>query len=679
MKDRSYSFILSAVLVMQLTFIPLIKAENNSLWQLVAADINAPYVGAPMANGGIGILPWKEPFSVRQVVLNHVFDTDGPQGVSRVLQGINPFLLAMEVDGKEVNAESVSEWKQFINMKEATHNTHFIADGKADVDYSICALRNLPYAGLIKVSVKAKSDVTLKIASRMVIPDQYSQSTQRYKTVWAEKTQVNMLQSFAVSRYRQKNVSASSTFIFDGHEKQELLYDESSKEMHFSIKLKEGSSFSFALVGSVCSERDFSDPYNEAERQVIYAIREGAVSLIKTHCQLWNELWQSDVCIEGDDDAQRAVRFALFNLYSSCREASRLSISPMGLSSQGYNGHIFWDSELWMFPPMLMLNRGIAESMIDYRIDRLEATRKKAIAYGYKGAMFPWESDDSGEESTPTTALTGPLEHHITADISIACWNYYCLTHDKQWLQTKAFPLLKEVADFWVSRAYCNDDGSYSIRNVVGADEYANGIDDNAFTNASAILALRYACSAAKLCKQPMNKKWKQVGEKLRILRFDNGVIREHATYNGEVIKQADANLLGYPLFLVTDPSAQRKDMEYYAGRIDSEHGPAMSYSVFCVQYARMGDAQKAYEMFERCYKPNLRPPFGVIAETPVSDNPYFMTGAGGLLQAVINGFCGLQITDKGIVQLPSVLPAHWKKLTITGVGPQKKTYVRNK
>ena len=82
-------------------FVQIVKGEDDTLWQLHASDINAPYVGAPMANGGIGILPWKEPFSVRQVILNHVFDTDGPQGVSRVLKGINPFLMSMDVDGKE--------------------------------------------------------------------------------------------------------------------------------------------------------------------------------------------------------------------------------------------------------------------------------------------------------------------------------------------------------------------------------------------------------------------------------------------------------------------------------------------------------------------------------------------------------------------------------------------------
>ena len=322
-------------------FVQMVKGEDDTLWQLHASDINAPYVGAPMANGGIGILPWKEPFSVRQVILNHVFDTDGPQGVSRVLKGINPFLMSMDVDGKEVNTECITNWKQCVDMKEATHSSSFRAAGKVDVGYSICALRNMPYAGLIRVDVKALSDVSLKVAARMDIPQEYSQPTQRFRKMRADDTQMYMLQSYAVSAHRQQKVSASSAFIFNKGAAQEPLYDEVTKEMSFVLNLKKGEQMSFALVGSVCSARDFSDPYNEAERQVIYAIHEGTTSLMAAHRSLWNELWESDILIEGDDEAQRAVRFALFNLYSSCREGSGLSIPPMGLSSQGYNGHIY--------------------------------------------------------------------------------------------------------------------------------------------------------------------------------------------------------------------------------------------------------------------------------------------------------------------------------------------------
>lgn len=431
------------------------------------------------------------------------------------------------------------------------------------------------------------------------------------------------------------------------------------------------------MVGSICSSRDFTDPYNEAERQVVYAVHEGKTQLIQAHERLWNTLWQSDIRIEGDDDAQRLVRFALFNLYASCRAGSRLSIPPMGLSSQGYNGHIFWDTELWMYPPMLLLQPDMARSMLDYRADRKEPARRKAMAYGYKGTMYPWESDDTGEEATPTFALTGAFEHHITADVGIACWNYYCVTRDSVWLKREGFPLLKEIAEFWVSRSVCNADGSYSIVGVTGADEYANGVTDNAFTNASASLVLDYASRAGWVCGEQVPSVWGKVSRGLRILQFEDGVTREHATYQGETIKQADVNLLAYPLGKITDVRQQQKDLAYYAERIDQRDGPMMSYAVFCVQYARMGNAAKAYEMFCRCYQPNWRPPFGVLSETPSSNNPYFMTGAGGLLQAVLNGFCGLQVTEKGIIQLPSVLPLHWKKVTVTGVGVEKKVYVR--
>lgn len=655
-----------------------IRAEEERLWQLHAVDIQAPYAPAPMANGCIGILPQKEPFAVEHVMLNHVFDAASPHVVSRVMRGINPFCLSMKIDNKKVDTSNISDWQQTIDMRRAVHQTSFHTLEKADVSYELCALRNLPYAGLIRVTVQACKDMLLEVRSGMGIPDDYSQSSIRYREMEADGNRMYMLESDATSRLGYRRVASTSSFLFNG-EQIKPMYDEATRELFFSIQLKKGETFCFSLVGSVCSSRDFFDPYNEAERQVIYAVHEGEEALMQAHYRLWDELWQSDIRIEGDDDAQRIVRFALFNLYSSCRGGSRLSIPPMGLSLQGYNGHIFWDTELWMYPPMLLLNQDIARSMLDYRFDRLPAARKKALAYGYRGAMFPWESDDSGEEATPTHALTGPFEHHITADIGIACWNYYCVTRDMRWLQREGYPLLKEIADFWASRVTRNQDGSYSIHNVTGADEYANGVTDNAFTNGAASLALKYACQAAEICGEKVPEIWREIGENIRVLQFENGVTREHSTYKGEMIKQADANLLAYPLGVITDEYRQRQDLEYYAERIDQKDGPAMSYSVYCVQYARMGEADKAYEMFRRCYEPNLRKPFGVISETPTSNNPYFMTGAGGLLQAVLNGFCGLQITDEGIVQLPSALPSHWKRVTVTGVGSDKKTYVRER
>ena len=105
-------------------------------------------------------------------------------------------------------------------------------------------------------------------------------------------------------------------------------------------------------------------------------------------------------------------------------------------------------------------------------------------------------------------------------------------------------------------------------------------------------------------------------------------------------------------------------------------NGPAMTFSIFAIQYARLRDRRRASEMFRRAYESNLRPPFGVFAETPVSNNPYFMTGAGGLLQAVLFGFGGLSISEDGIIQDSPMLPQGWRSLVIKGVGLEKTTFV---
>lgn len=652
-------------------------AQEEHSWTLQTSDSESLYVGAPVANGILGILPWKEPFSVKQVVLNHVFDTDGPRGVSRVLRGLNPFGLSVQVDGVSVDTANITGWQQTIDMKRAFHTTQFTSAHKINVAYTVCALRNMPYAGLVQVSVKALDDVLLRVAAPIDIPQEYAEASVSFKKLWVNGTPLAILQGDAFSKFRRQQVSTSSTFLFDNTDTPLLAYDSLAHEMVFEKQLKAGDAFTFSLVGAVCSSRDFLDAHNEAERQVVYAAHEGVSLLLDAHCRAWDDLWQGDIIIEGDEAAQQVVRFALFNLYGSCREGSGLSISPMGLSSLGYNGHVFWDAELWMYPPLLLLNQGIATSMIDYRINRMEAARQKAMAYGYQGAMFPWESDDCGEESTPTMALTGVMEHHITADVGIACWNYYRLFRDEDWLRQKGYPLLCDVANFCVSRATRNVDGSYSVRNVVGADEYANGVDDNAFTNAAFTTALNYACKAAAVCGYEVPKRWQEVAQKLQIHRFPDGTIREYDGYNGELIKQADVNLLSYPLGYVTDKETQRRNMAYYLDKIDTINGPAMSYSIFSILHARMGNADEAYRLFQRCYLPNWRPPFGVLAETATSQNPYFMTGAGGLLQTVIFGFCGLQLTDQGVVQQFSVLPKHWRRLVVKGVGARRETYIR--
>ncbi|MGZ5191962.1 MAG: glycoside hydrolase family 65 protein, partial [Flavisolibacter sp.] len=315
------------------------------------------------------------------------------------------------------------------------------------------------------------------------------------------------------------------------------------------------------------------------------------------------------------------------------------------------------------------------KSMIEYRFQRLEAAKRNAFANGFKGAMFPWESADTGVEETPVWALSGPFEHHITADVAIAAWNYYAVTQDKQWLRDKGYPILSATADFWSSRVERNGPGHYDIKNVVAADEWAENVDNNAFTNAAARANLKYATDAAKILGIAADPDWMLVANNIPILKMENGVTREHATYKGEGIKQADVNLLSYPLKEITDAKQILKDLEYYETRVPNEGTPAMTQGVFALLYARLGNSEKAMHWFKDAYEPNILPPFRVIAETKGGTNPYFATGAGGVLQAVLMGFGGLEITPAGIKQVKSVLPKGWKSLTITGVGPEKKSF----
>src|SRR5438067_3244836 len=173
-----------------------------------------------------------------------------------------------------------------------------------------------------------------------------------------------------------------------------------------------------------------------------------------------------------------------------------------------------------MYPALLVMHPELAKSMIEYRYQRLEAARRNAFALGFKGAMYPWESADGGVEETPVWALSGPFEHHITADVAIAAWNYYRVTQDKQWLQQKGWPILQATADFWASRVERNGPGSFDIKNVVAADEWAENVDNNAFTNAAAKANLLYATQAAEILNIKPDPDWQNVAANIPILKM---------------------------------------------------------------------------------------------------------------------------------------------------------------
>ena len=654
--------------------------KSANTWKIVADKINPQdYYGVTVANGVIGIVSSPNVLRCKDVVLNGAYDQYGRGRVSNFLQSFNLVNMNMDIDGHRIGNADATNMRQVLDMKHASLTTTFDYKDKATVSYTYYALRNLPYTVLVDVTINAKKNIEVIPASVMEAPDALKDVQNYYNEIDRPHVKLSLLSSIAKSPTGKLTFASSTTFLFDeanGTEPQ-LIHEMWDNNMHlskFKKNLTAGTSYHFSIAGASITTAQHDDPLNEAERYVIYAKLQGTKRLLQFHNAAWDELWKSDIIIEGDDESQRDVHSAMYHLYSFVREGTSYSPSPMGLSGLGYNGHVFWDAELWMFPAILALHPEMAKSMVEYRYQRLAQAKHNAFAHGYKGAMYPWESAASGNEETPVWALSGPFEHHITADVAIAAWNYFAVTQDTVWLKEKGFPVIKECADFWASRVEKNGPGKYDIKNVVAADEWAENVDNNAFTNAAAKANLRYAVMASNILNQKADPEWADVEKNIPVLKMSNGVTSEHAAYKGEKIKQADVNLLSYPLKEITDPAQIKKDLEYYESRI-GEGSPAMTHAIFAVLYSRLGNGEKAWEAFKEAHLPNKKNPFGVLSESAGGTNPYFATGAGGFLQSMLFGFGGLEITPQGIVQIKSTLPKAWKSVTITGIGPAKKTF----
>ena len=660
------------MLKQNLELLKMTKQENYTLWQIETNTIKPNhYFGAMTANGMIGLIGDAHPLHIREVILNGVYDRYQRGRVSNILQGFNSFNIDIAVDGQMLDQENIREYQQCLNMKQATLNTQFESN-KVAVRHEVVALRNLPYSAMVTLEITAKEDSEITVFNNLIAPDHLRDVRNFYSEIDRPHVVIPLMTSVAESPSGNIKLAACNSFLFEeGHGKEpRLIHEDWDFNRHlvkFSKRLEKGQVYRFAMVSSICTSVHFADPQNEAERLSIYAKLEGQDRLLERHQKEWNELWKRDIQIEGDPQVQREVRLMLYYLYASARAGTALSLSPVGLSGLGYNGHVFWDTELWMYPPLLVMQPEIAKSLLDYRFERLEAARQNAFAHGFKGAMFPWESADDGTEQTPVWALTGPFQQHITACVGWAFWKYYQVTQDREWLEEKGYPVLKEVAAFWCSRVERNAPGSYDINNVIGANEFEENIDNNAFTNGIVITVLQNAVQAANILGLNPDPDWSHVAENIPVLHFEDGTTRENATYDGAVIKQADANLLAHPLGFYEDEQQIRKDLEYYEPRM-SPDGPAMGFATLATLHAQLGDPEKAFEVFIHSYRSNAVPPFGVLAECAGGKgiSPYFTTGAGGALQTVLFGFGGIKITDNGLTKGADNLPGHIKKLRIT-------------
>ncbi|MGN6177164.1 MAG: glycosyl hydrolase family 65 protein, partial [Streptosporangiaceae bacterium] len=381
----------------------------------------------------------------------------------------------------------------------------------------------------------------------------------------------------------------------------------------------------------------------------------GFAGTLAENTAAWQALWAGRIDVLGNPTLATEVNASEFYLWSSTRDGVDWSISPAGLSSNGYDGHIFWDAETWMYPSLLAQHPDLAAGIDAYRHQRLGAAEAHAAATGYAGARYPWESALDGTEQIPPPASVnseGLYEQHITADIALAQWQYYLATGDKAWLAASGWPVISQTAAFWASRVTAGPGGSYHINGVTGPDEENPDVNDEVDTNAAAAATLRMAVQAAQVVGASVPASWTTIANGLVVL-YDpsTSVNPEFSGYQGEMVKQADATMLYYPWGYASSPSAPQADLGYYVPRTDPG-GPSMSDAINSVDTSALGSPGCAsYVYTERSVEPFIRDPFDQFSETRTGGAFTFTTGIGGFLQEFLHGYSGLR-WSAGSVQL---------------------------
>jgi len=442
--------------------------------------------------------------------------------------------------------------------------------------------------------------------------------------------------------------------------------------VEISFDASAGQSYTFTQLTGFASTAEPARPARPldlARQRVQRGSAAGYEGVAAANARAWRQRWETDISIDGDPELQRVSRAMLFYLLCSADSGTVMGIPPMGLSSGGYYGHVFWDSDTWMFPSLLMTHPDVAHSMVAFRARTLPAAEANARAHGFRGAMYPWEADEQGVETTPHfAAQNASSEIHVNGDVAYAQWQYYLATGDSAWLAREGFPVLRAVADFWVSRAsFDSAGGQYHIRNVVSVAEGLVGVSDDAYTNAVARRSLEFATAAASRLGARADPRWHDVAAGLH-MPIDSAT-GSWRTYEGAPDSTLGlvTPLLAFPLGVPIGNAAKRTHLDQVVRRLaDEAQGAMMGITLLSVGAVSLDEHRLVDSLLPYSYRNHLKGPFLVPSETPTNNAFAFLTGAGGFLQQVIFGYTGLRLSDTGIEPVfAPVLPSSVRRLEI--------------
>jgi len=428
---------------------------------------------------------------------------------------------------------------------------------------------------------------------------------------------------------------------------------------------------------------DASSSENQGERAIeglTNVMELGYDALLRAHEAAWQkDIWQNLIEVPGADESiQRMIISSFYVIGCTYLEGLAYGNGPNGINGHWWAGRTFWDHDLWVNLGILLWAPELARNFNLLRFNTMAGAlqnRKNYVALLEKegimkrlgltitdGIKYPWESTTSGLERCPNGDKVPIIQEHIVCDVIHGMWLQYVVTQDQQFLEEIAFPVAFQSALYLGQRVKKEADGKWHFRYIQCADEFAERKDDNAFTNLYVEKCMGIVIDWCRLLGRDYPPHWEDIRHNMKY-HFDevHHRILEHATYSGQKIKQADTDLLTWPLehpllYGEGGEEIRRNNMLFYSSRLPKNHN-MMSTCVFSIVAIELRMQEEAWEYFADQFL-HFHPELSYIPSERLKNDCWpFITGVGGFLSNLIYGFGGIRLRGDGLLFAPRLDP----------------------
>lgn len=669
-----------------------------------------------IGNGYMGYRGTMEEYGAEQLVavnLAGFFDLADGSNWRESVNAPNPLYTLIKTTDTELNLSktTVVSHKQNLDIRNGIHSreTTFLLDG---VNVTIKAERfvSMVRENIIAMKYSVAADKPISIIVKTGIDKSVWNISGKHLNYIKEEMCRNSIELNAETVQLKNKLRIYETVLNWSENKNTL----GEKLLHSAqIDLQSNKEFEFTKIAGIYHGEAIESSKSNFES----AVDCGYEALKKEHILAWENIWNnSDVVIEGDDEAQFALRYSIYHLCSIApHNTDKCGIPARGLSGQVYKGAAFWDTEMFMLPFFQFTDKTVAENLLKYRINTLPGAERKAHEFGYEGAFYAWESQETGDDACTLFNVTDiftnrPLrtyfkdkQIHVSADMVFAMWDYSSVTGDYTVLRDGGLDMIYECVRFFYTyssfRTYKN---RYELLDVVGPDEYHERVDNNAFTNIMVKHAadiLTYALDKVKsIYPDKYNEfiKDKELAwvydfaQKLYVPEPDkNGIIEQFDGYfkmedtvpselkkrelkeneywgchglasTTRVLKQADVVMMLNVFRSEYSNEIKKANWEFYEPY--TEHGSSLSACAYAIVAANIGFTDWAYKYFMKTATVDLN------GSTRQYLGSLYIGGThpaanGGSWNTAIYGFAGVSYKD-GILDISPNIPDKWQSLS---------------